>query len=180
MNACRCTHSILIRAAKTPKKTAIKLCYKQNQLYKQIKPPAVVQGTFGSCWGGHSTQGAQRVALTPAHCGHRARTLPLSRKADIFWNHPCYFTCLDLFLHLCSNTRAFQKVLGVAFAPFPYRLAGGEVLPRAQWGCSWSRSSSKRQTDQTHRYPGSSELFFTIHFDFKGIAEREDAPEGQD
>lgn len=28
-------------------------------------------------------QGAQRMALTPAHCGHTAGTPPLSRQVDI-------------------------------------------------------------------------------------------------
>lgn len=117
MNACRCTHSILIRAAKTPKKTAIKLCHKQNQLFKQIKPPAVLQETLGSCWGGHSTQGAQGMAPSPAHCGHRAGTPPFSRKVDIFWKHPCYFTRLALFCTCAVALELFRKCYS-GFCPF--------------------------------------------------------------
>lgn len=74
-------------------------------------PSALLQEPLRSCWGNHSTQGAQHVTLTPAHCGHRAGMSPLSRKLDIFWKHWCYFTCIAIALHLCSNTRAFQKVL---------------------------------------------------------------------
>lgn len=172
MNACRCTHSILIRAAKTPKKTAIKLCHKQNQLFKQIKPPAVLQETLGSCWGGHSMQGAQHTALTPAHSGHRAGTTPLSRKVDIFWKHPCYFTCFAVCCTCAVTLELFRKGWEGG--------AAGSLPCSAQGGCSRPRSSSKRETDHTHRYPGSPKLFFKIHFDFKRIAEKEDVPERQD
>lgn len=40
----------LLERQKTPEKTSIKLCYKQNQLFKQLKPPAVLQETLRSCW----------------------------------------------------------------------------------------------------------------------------------
>lgn len=56
-------------------------------------------------------RGAQHMALTPAHCGHRTGTRPLSRKADIFWKHLCYFTGLALFCTCAVTTRAFQRVL---------------------------------------------------------------------
>lgn len=74
-------------------------------------PSAVLQEPLRSCWGNHSTQGAQHVALTPAHCRCRGGTSPLSRMLNVFWKHWRYFTCIAIALHLCSNTRVFQKVL---------------------------------------------------------------------
>lgn len=140
MNACRCTYSILTREVKTPKKTAIKLCYKQKQLFKQIESPEWYhQHCCRSHLAGAGTTTAHRVLSTWPSPQRTAGTSTLSRKLDIFWQHRCYFTCVAIALHLCSNTRAFQKVLEWLLYLFHPGMLG--VRRRAAGGGSASHST---------------------------------------
>lgn len=76
-------------------------------------PPAVPQEALGGFWGSHSTQGAQHVVLTPAHCGHRVvhRYTPFEQEAWHLLEASVLFHMICFVLHLCNNIRTFQEAL---------------------------------------------------------------------